>query len=701
MTRAGLARWSSGSLALVMVGGLVALIVAFGAVGTGANWIATTISVALHWGAGGTLAGLYLAGAWGLGAGLLSRHRDEAWAAWTAPALGLGAMLTISHAFGAVGAFGWFGGAGGRAMAAAPIGLGVVLLARHLLAMRAGERAAGPALHPAALASLPALALLAVASCSPPGWLWASEGYGYDTLSYHLQLPAEWLALGRLWPVEHNVYSFLPNYVEAAFYHLLVLTQAHPASGGGAGVLAAQMLGALTAVLAAVLVGRVAWVVVSMLEEPLARARGSAAGVSTAVAAIVLGTPWMLVTGSLAYNEPAVVMLGAGAMLVALAQPLPPARRWMLAAFLVGCACGAKPTALFLVAPVVGALLLVTTPARAWLRCLALASAVGLASLLPWLVRNGIATGNPVFPQLPGLLGHGHWTPEQHARWAHGHAFDGSAIDRLRLLFWPDPGGPHLGGTSMRGLLHPQWGVLGAVALLAMLAAPLARRHRVVVALAVGLAVQLFAWMTLTHLQSRFLQPIVLAAGPLLAVSLVPLRRLGLWLSLALALAQVGMGAWVYASQRDGHAGAAIGPGVALFTGVLDPPASPQGVVNMDLPEPGGGVLLIGDAAPLYYTRGVLYTTTWDKGPLVRALEAHPGDADAQARALRSAGVRWLLMDEGELVRLSASGWLDPALTRQALGELVGTGTIVGHWPGAGGTVRILIDLGAPAPNPR
>ena len=73
---------------------------------------------------------------------------------------------------------------------------------------------------------VPALALLLVAASSPPGWLWDSEGRGYDALEYHLQLPQEWLRMGRLAPLEHNVYSFLPGYIEAAFYHLAVATGA-------------------------------------------------------------------------------------------------------------------------------------------------------------------------------------------------------------------------------------------------------------------------------------------------------------------------------------------------------------------------------------------------------------------------------------------------------------------------------------------
>ena len=53
----------------------------------------------------------------------------------------------------------------------------------------------------------PAIAVLLAAACSAPGWLWGTEFGGFDALSYHLQLPKEWLAAGHVAPLEHNVYS--------------------------------------------------------------------------------------------------------------------------------------------------------------------------------------------------------------------------------------------------------------------------------------------------------------------------------------------------------------------------------------------------------------------------------------------------------------------------------------------------------------
>ncbi|MEM9252773.1 MAG: hypothetical protein AAGB29_10530, partial [Planctomycetota bacterium] len=59
------------------------------------------------------------------------------------------------------------------------------------------------------------LGLLAVGAACAPGSMWRVEAMGYDVLSYHLQLPREWLAAGRLSGLEHNVYSHLPSLVES------------------------------------------------------------------------------------------------------------------------------------------------------------------------------------------------------------------------------------------------------------------------------------------------------------------------------------------------------------------------------------------------------------------------------------------------------------------------------------------------------
>lgn len=75
-------------------------------------------------------------------------------------------------------------------------------------------------------ASMPiglACGILLVAAAVPPGMLWSTEFGGYDALSYHLQVPREWLVAGSMRPLEHLAYAGLPNFVEGAFMHLMAL----------------------------------------------------------------------------------------------------------------------------------------------------------------------------------------------------------------------------------------------------------------------------------------------------------------------------------------------------------------------------------------------------------------------------------------------------------------------------------------------
>ena len=46
---------------------------------------------------------------------------------------------------------------------------------------------------------------------------------GYDVVEYHLQVPREWLELGRITPLHHNVFSFFPFNVEDSQITLLAM----------------------------------------------------------------------------------------------------------------------------------------------------------------------------------------------------------------------------------------------------------------------------------------------------------------------------------------------------------------------------------------------------------------------------------------------------------------------------------------------
>ena len=62
--------------------------------------------------------------------------------------------------------------------------------------------------------AMPFLGLSTLAATVPPGPLWQDEPAGYDVSEYHLQVPREWYQAGRITPLQHNVFSYMPMNVE-------------------------------------------------------------------------------------------------------------------------------------------------------------------------------------------------------------------------------------------------------------------------------------------------------------------------------------------------------------------------------------------------------------------------------------------------------------------------------------------------------
>jgi hypothetical protein len=647
--------------------------------------------------------------------------RDSTDRTWLALAIGLAAMLTLSHALGWAGLF--TTSAAGRAATFAPIvgGIGFLALwwARHI---RSAGGILGPALRTlprlrlTTIASTIGVSVLLVASCSTPGLLWESEFRGFDAFAYHLELPKEWLARGRIEPLEHNVYSYLPSYLEAAYTHIGALgapigrsvVNGRPSMLAGAGdaLIACQLLHAAITLLAAGLIGRLCdtaaeWSHLSDRARRAARMTGWAA---------TLATPWNIVTGSLAYNEMGVVALGAAAMLIALSRTHTPFVRGTLSGFLVGAACSCKPTAIFMVAPVTAICLIARTSFRRWHIAFGCCALAGLLTLAPWLLRNWIHGANPFFPHLASIFGPAHWSPEQLTRYAAAHRGSGSLLQRLSLLILPASGDPSApGATVQRGLLHPQFFALPWLVLLAAIGILFSRWRRRLAAPAIvmslGLLIQLLGWTLLTHQQSRFLIPILLTAIPLVGLAAAMAsserslqkaapsggstpRRRSINIRRALLAATIDVGliiqaVWLimlFAQQGRGSpnqflVGPRETPGStptvitpAVLTGEtfraewassagaahrqIESDLSSEAYVNLVIGAQGGITYLLGDSAPLYFTAPILYHSTYDRSPLGELIRAHPGNSDVWARTLWDAGIRHILLNHWELARL-------------------------------------------------
>ncbi|HYE02131.1 MAG TPA: hypothetical protein VD963_02730 [Phycisphaerales bacterium] len=711
----------------------------------------------------GGLAALYLLGAagWGWVAAPMVRGPDQR---WLCAGLGVGIALGVDHLLGWLGVL-------NSALAWGATALGIVALALTTLRARRAASADGtrhPPRTPWDLALLLAcvpVGVMLLAACSPPGWLWESEAGGFDVLSYHLQLPKEWVERGRLEPLEHNVYSFLPSYAEAGYLHVIMLARPAmrllaPAPGGLPWMIAGQgeVLAACQLVHAgmAVLAGLMAVRLVCRLGERAGLGRESSALGAAIAGASLLATPWTVVTGSMAYNEMAVVLLGLTATLAAVGGPPRPAaptdpvvasdpaitgsiadaaRRGAAAGLALGLASSAKPTALFLVGPLVG--LLLALPVRGALhapeqRAHALhraltawfwAGVLGLAAVAPWLLRNKLACGNPVFPALTAMWGQGHWTAEQVARFAAAHRESAGLVTRLGLLLSPDG----LGAGSARGVLHEQWSVFWPAAALLLLTAVLTRAtRRAALALALGSALGLSGWLFLTHLQSRFLVPLLVGLVPLLGLggAAIAGRAHRPWAARAapviLALLPLALGGHtlrLFLAQREarpnlfltgmagvisGAAAASTSPEEALrFLEDAPPPAfwnlrHHAGMPHLSLadPAPPARLYLLGESRALYFAGPLVYHTTWDTSPLGRALAKSPDDPAAWTAELRHDGITHVLVNYAELARLAeVDRWYAPGVTPGVVDRwLGGRARVVKSWGGPGGAT-VLYEL--------
>lgn len=712
-------------------------------------------------------AGAWLLGAFGLGrlarpllhAGDPARpDRGGAGAASIQLASGIAIALFVAHLMGVLGLL--RPGPGGAWLAWLPIFAGLLLVGLQVRAA-APDLGRWSPLPAAGLLALPAAALLAVAASQPPGALWASEAHAFDARSYHLQLPKEWLAGGRIEPLAHNVYSYLPSYVEAAGTQLAAMMNTPAARAGGGGgpasgrgwpLFAAQFLHAALAVITALFIARLVRLAgdahAAARSYPHAQGKGRGEGRTPAAlaGAIFLSIPWITVAASLAYNEMAVTALLAGAMLVVIHPALGPASRGALAGFLMGAACSCKPTALVTAAAPVGVALLAATPPRQWARLVLPGLVAGAIACAPWLIRNWSSCGNPVFPFLTGLLGRGHWTLEQVGRFHEAHHSDASPAQRLALLF------------SRRGVLHDQWSIfpaLVAAALPVALASRATRRAAATAALV--LALQLVAWLAVGHLQSRFLIPLAVPGAVLIGLAAaaalpraplpmgegrgvdsapsVPrsstslstsstdrrsarLARTATVITATAALALSAETALNYFRQNDGRPNALLIGGVPLLNGEALrrelprlPPAEQQHLIaagpveaylNVVLPTVSPvppRVYLLGDSTPLYLETPVLWNTTWDEWPLLRAVDESGGDMAAAASRLRARGVTHVLVNLAEIDRLRKSGYSDPRLTTDFAVRFMqdGGGALVAAWTD-GGQSRYLVDLTGVAP---
>lgn len=614
---------------------------------------------------------------------------------------GLGILLMLSWSLALAGVL---NGIGARSV----IGLGWALLAwqladpshRHLW-----KKIPVPYVPwPVALAGIPLGALLIAATC-PPSTLWSIEAFGYDVLSYHLELPREWLAIGAMRGLHNNVYSYLPSLMESGYMLIGALR-----GSMYEGIYTAQLFHASLAVLAAGAIGCAAASFVGSLG-------GAVAGVT------FLSLPWVLITGSMAYNEMAMLALGGTAILLAVSGRGHAIARAAVAGFLAGCATLAKLTAGPMIAVPVGLLLLMNASLRdekatnapgsrfAWKPAL-IAVMAGLLTLTPYFARNSLWTNNPVFPFATALFGKAHWTDEEVTRWTSGHAFHASSgesreatpsrLSELTRHWLLNTGYGAIGGSSFRAphkgpgyrnvaTFRAQWGV--PVFWLAALAGAVmglihSGTRRLVAGLGVMLAIQIVFWLFGTHLQSRFLIPslipgcvlVGLLVGCLTNATRQSTRTAAAVLGAALPLALSALSYTVLFQQtpslpdgtrvRLAEISDSLRP--ASQRDKLDEETFAAGDHLINTLPPGSKVFLVADVSRLLYiNRDFVYHSAFDHNPLGDMIRAAKGNPDRVIAALKSQGITHLWVHWSELHRLHVTYGFDRDVTAETLAPIL------------------------------
>lgn len=562
------------------------------------------------------------------------------------------------------------------------------------------ERSALVAAAPLLIAALTLLRLLS--AFDPPA--------DYDVLEYHLALPAEYLRLGRVAVLPHNVFSGFPQNAEMLSLWSLGLFEDRFTALGVAKTLN-------------VWVGLVAAAGVWGLASRLAAGSAARRWAGALAALVFCGMVWSTVLAFKLYVE-LLQSLYAVAALTCLIAGTPPKRgephqsqytgrispasdapggkldsggtppaadapggepdsgstplRWaVLTGLLAGLGGGVKYPALLFVAVPVGGLLLVRSWRAAGVRRglieTALYAAVTMATVSPYLIRNSLATGNPTFPLLYEVFGGRHWTDLDDARFRWSvrprqqiGASVGNIFFRRNL-----PGAGWTIGLRTSPLLaiFLPMGLLGLFVGAGRLADEVPRAKRdsrgaqglapraasfAPLAVAGIFAFHLLCWMLLTHRIERFLYPAYGILAAALAAGLVGWRSA----RLRQAASAVCIGVTLLSGPFLVRMG--LGESPASLLGVyaprtilrrrLGPTYAGMEAVNA-LPE-GSRVLLLGEARTSYLTMPHVYATVYDSHPLLEALHGRPG---AAREALQALGVTHVYVNWSEVQRLETT----------------------------------------------
>jgi hypothetical protein len=287
------------------------------------------------------------------------------------------------------------------------------------------------------------------------------------------------------------------------------------------------------------------------------------------------------------------------------------------------------------------------TVQRKWL-LVAIFLCVSVALALPWLVKNLIYTGNPVYPMLYGLLDGRDWTPtmaQQLIDWQHNIGQGRTVTDCLllpwRVFFESGPGYQHFAGK-----LSPL-----SLATLPLVIFLLGRNQLMRILLAIF--VLFFILWALGVQQVRFLIPALPLLGIVAAAGIEWLQDRGLHLPYGLLLTMVVIVSMMsVAWHRDGPSPAALGDHLRVIVGeqtrdgFLRPRVRSYGCFRRldTIASPGDRILFLFENMG-YYCNFPYFADGMFEASYFVDLAARSETPEAFANALRTLGVSYVLVN--------------------------------------------------------
>ena len=473
------------------------------------------------------------------------------------------------------------------------------------------------------------LALLAAALPTPD----------FDALAYHLLGPKEYWLEGQIRFLPHNVYTTFPFFTE--MFHLLGMTLLGDWFRGG---LAGQVMLWTFGPATALAVGSLGY-----------RLFGPTAGWLAGM--IYMTAPWAYRLSAIPYVEGALLFYGTLTLLTALSVGR--GARWaLLAGCFAGCATACKYPGLVMVAVPMG---VVTVLVGRWRRAAAYSLAFATGCLLfvgPWLVRNALWTGNPVYPLAYSWFGGIDWSTEDAQHFDSHHRSNDFSIASLARYVGELPTGNNWGRVLGEIPCRSDWqsALLFTFAPLALLG----RRRRRAAALWLLLAYLFLAFWTLTHRLDRFWLPLEPFAAVLAGAGMAWCTHRG-WsglvgCSVALAVfynlaycstSLCGLNNYTADLDQQRLLTAATSPavGVANYSGLVPHDAT---------------VLYLGYPAVYYAIAPARYNTVFDHNLLeqwVRRADANGLRAPEEIRqVLRREGIEYIIVDWSWIERYRSPG---------------------------------------------